>query len=123
MTDTEIRETIRQMLTDWDSASPEERADAIAKAEASANAVAGKWTVVRTVNAKGRFVYTVNGVEMQTAKTKYALATVGTGNPYRNGEHGTPDDGFYLSLSNSYTTVRRTLAQFPQMILVDIQEG
>lgn len=88
----------------------------------TAKAAAGDWTVVRT-ERKGRYVYTVNGVEMQTAKTKYALATVGTGNPYRNGEHGTPTDGFYLSLSNSYTTVRRTLAQFPAMVLVDITEG
>lgn len=36
MTNTEIRQTIRQMLTDWEAATPEQREQALAKAATAA---------------------------------------------------------------------------------------
>jgi hypothetical protein len=38
MTDTEARDTIRQMLKDWDAATPEQRAEALEQAAAGAAA-------------------------------------------------------------------------------------
>jgi hypothetical protein len=36
MTETQIRETIRQMLKDWEAATPAQRAEALAKAAKAA---------------------------------------------------------------------------------------
>jgi hypothetical protein len=78
-------------------------------------------TVTRTEH-QGRYVYAVNGAEIRTSKTKFALAVAGSGNEYH-------PSGYWLQLSNSYATVNKTLAQYRglrthrDMALVDITEG
>lgn len=43
-TDTDLRETLRQMLNDWDAATDEQRAEALAVAAFNAQADAHGWT-------------------------------------------------------------------------------
>lgn len=76
-------------------------------------------TVTRA-ERKGRFVYSVNGTEMRTSNKAYAYATTGTGNPYRDGQHGEPDDGYYLTLHMTRAAAVKAAAQYPGMRAVEI---
>jgi hypothetical protein len=46
MTDAEIRETLRQMLKDWEAATPEQRQGALEAASKAAEAAVDAWPVL-----------------------------------------------------------------------------